>query len=214
MGRRLIGVVDKLTIIKLAGREMTLSLQRLQLGHAKQFLEAVARSAALHEPWISPPSTMGTFCDFVEKRGGNRDISYVAVQDNLDLVGCINLNEIVRGAFQSAFLGFYGFMPYAGQGLMKQAMRLVLAEAFTTLGLHRLEANVQPKNERSKGLVKSLGFRREGCSLRYLQIDGKWCDHERYAITAEEWNRMIAELASVAVSRSHALLKHAEIGPP
>ncbi len=167
---------------------MTLSLQRLQLGHAKQFLDAVARSAALHEPWVSPPSNMGAFCEFVEKRGGNRDISYVAVQDNLDLVGCVNLNEIVRGAFQSAFLGFYGFVPYAGQGLMKQAMRLVLVDAFTTLGLHRLEANVQPTNEQSKGLVKSLGFRREGYSLRYLQIDGQWCDHERYAITAEEWN--------------------------
>ncbi len=165
-----------------------MSLQRLQLGHAKQFLDAVARSAALHEPWVSPPSNMGAFCEFVEKRGGNRDISYVAVQDNLDLVGCVNLNEIVRGAFQSAFLGFYGFVPYAGQGLMKQAMRLVLVDAFTTLGLHRLEANVQPTNEQSKGLVKSLGFRREGYSLRYLQIDGQWCDHERYAITAEEWN--------------------------
>ena len=167
---------------------MALSLQQLQLGHAEQFLEAVARSAALHDPWVSPPSNMGAFCDFVERRGGNRDISYVAIQDNLALVGCVNLNEIVRGAFQSAFLGYFGFVPYAGQGLMKQAMRLVLTEAFTALGLHRLEANVQPNNDRSKGLLKALGFRHEGYSLRYLQIGGQWRDHERYAITAEEWN--------------------------
>jgi ribosomal-protein-alanine N-acetyltransferase len=166
---------------------MTVLLQHLRPDHAKQFLEAVARSAALHHPWVSPPTTPDAFSKLVEKYSGDRNICYVAVQDESDLIGCINLNEIVRGAFQSAFLGFYGFAPYAGHGLMKQAMRLVLVEAFTTLRLHRLEANIQPKNERSKGLVESVGFRREGYSLRYLLIGGQWCDHERYAITAEEW---------------------------
>jgi len=166
---------------------MTLSLQRLQPGHAKQFLEAVARSTPLHRLWVSPPSTPDGFLQFVERYSRDRNISYVALQDGGDLVGCINLNEIIRGAFQSAFLGFYAFVPFAGQGLMKQATRLVLKEAFTVLGLHRLEANIQPANERSKRLVQSLGFRLEGISPRYLNIGGQWCDHERYAITVEHW---------------------------
>jgi ribosomal-protein-alanine N-acetyltransferase len=79
------------------------------------------------------------------------------------------------------------FVPFEGQGLMKQALSLVLCEAFTTHELHRVEANVQPANERSKWLVRSLGFRLEGLSPRYLKIGGEWRDHERYAITAEEF---------------------------
>ena len=103
------------------------------------------------------------------------------------LIGCININEIVRGAFQSAFLGYYAFLPHNGKGLMKQALALVVSEAFHQLQLHRLEANIQPSNVASIALVKSLGFRLEGYSKRYLKIDGEWRDHERYAITAEEW---------------------------
>jgi len=65
-------------------------------------------------------------------------------------------------------------------------MRLVLDYSFTTLGLNRLEANIQPENIASRRLVQKLGFRKEGFSPKYLQIGGKWCDHERWAILAEE----------------------------
>ena len=166
---------------------MKLSLERLELHHAQRFLDAVARSQSLHSPWVAPPNDPDTFREFVEKRDGDRHLSYVAVNDDADLVGCINLSEIVRGSFQSAYLGFYAFVPFAGRGLMREAMQLVLTEAFTTLGLHRLEANIQPHNQRSKRLVELLGFRREGFSPRYLQIAGEWCDHQRFAITAEKW---------------------------
>ncbi len=70
---------------------------------------------------------------------------------------------------------------------MKQALRLVVSEAFNQLQLHRLEANIQPDNLNSIALVRSLGFRLEGHSLRYLKIAGQWRDHDRYAITAEDW---------------------------
>jgi ribosomal-protein-alanine N-acetyltransferase len=55
--------------------------------------------------------------------------------------------------------------------------------------LHRLEANIQPGNRASLRLVRRLGFKREGYSRRYLKIRGRWCDHERWAILAEEWRR-------------------------
>lgn len=70
---------------------------------------------------------------------------------------------------------------------MKEALSAVISRAFGEHELHRLEANIQPGNVRSVGLANSLGFRLEGYSPRYLKIDGEWRDHERYAITSEEW---------------------------
>ncbi len=102
-------------------------------------------------------------------------------------MGVVNLNEIVRGAFHSAYLGYYGFTPHAGQGYMAEGLGLVLRHAFRRMGLHRLEANIQPGNRASRALVRGLGFRREGFSPRYLKIGGRWRDHERWAIVREAW---------------------------
>ena len=106
-----------------------------------------------------------------------------------ELVGVINLNEIVRGPLQSAYLGYYAFAPHAGHGYMREGLTLVLRWAFGELRLHRVEANIQPLNDASLTLVRRLGFRREGLSPRYLKIAGRWRDHERWALLAEEWRR-------------------------
>ena len=112
---------------------------------------------------------------------------FIWLNDPRALAGVVNLSEIVRGGFQSAYLGYYAFAPYAGRGLMKEGLAQVITHAFKVMKLHRLEANVQPGNRRSKALVKSLGFRREGLSPRYLKIAGRWRDHERWAILSEDW---------------------------
>lgn len=96
------------------------------------------------------------------------------------IVGVVNISEIVRGAFLSAYLGYYAFRPYERQGLMTEGLRLVMRDAFRRLGLHRLETEVRPDNHASIRLVRRLGFRREGYSLRYLKIAGRWRDHERW----------------------------------
>lgn len=105
------------------------------------------------------------------------------------VVGALELSQIVMGVFRSAYLGYYLGAPYAGQGLMSEAIALVLNHAFTEMGLHRVEANIQPDNAASLALVAKLGFVREGYSRRYLKIRGRWRDHERWAILAEDWRR-------------------------
>ena len=98
----------------------------------------------------------------------------------------ININNIIHGQFRSGFLGYYAFADFAKQGLMREGMRLVLRHAFKKLKLHRLEANIQPTNRRSIALARDCGFTKEGYSRRYLKIGGKWRDHERWAILAED----------------------------
>jgi [ribosomal protein S5]-alanine N-acetyltransferase len=171
----------------MAATGMSLAIERLSAQHETRFLDAAARSATLHRPWVSPPRSAEEFRLQFERGADDRTMRYVAVNESAELAAAISLGEIVRGSLQSAYLGFYVFVPFDGRGLMKQALRLVLAEAFETLALHRVEANVQPGNERSKGLVERLGFRLEGFSPKYLKIGGEWRDHERYAMTAEEW---------------------------
>lgn len=102
-------------------------------------------------------------------------------------MGVVNISEIVRGSFRSGYLGYCAFEPFARRGLMQKGLALVIAEAFGKMKLHRLEANIQPENKRSRRLVKRLGFKREGFSPRYLKISGRWRDHERWALLAEEW---------------------------
>ena len=101
----------------------------------------------------------------------------------------MNVSEIVRGWLQSAYLGYYAFVPHDGRGYMTAGVTAVVSFCFDTHGLHRLEANIQPGNARSIALANRLGFRKEGYSARYLNIGGQWRDHERWAITREEWTR-------------------------
>jgi len=162
-------------------------LERPSLRHAEKFLGAVRRSRDLHRGWVSPPLDRGAFDRYLKGlRRENRE-GFLVVTPADGIAGVINVSEIVRGHFQSAYLGYYAFEPYAGQGLMQEGLQQVIAQCFGTLRLHRLEANVQPENIRSLGLVQSLGFACEGFSPRYLKVGGRWRDHQRWALLAEDW---------------------------
>lgn len=153
-----------------------------------EFLASVARSRKLHGSWVQAPVTPGAFRDHLGRQGGQRSaVFFLWLQEPRALVGVVNLSEIVRGAFQSAYLGYYAFEPFAGRGLMQKGLSQVITHAFRRMKLHRLEANIQPGNARSKTLVKELGFHREGFSPRYLKIKGRWRDHERWAMLSEDW---------------------------
>jgi [ribosomal protein S5]-alanine N-acetyltransferase len=159
------------------------------LNDAAAFLTAVRRSAALHRGWVTPPGTLPAFRRYLARVTSEEHRGFVVVHRPTNgLAGVINISNIIRGAFQSAFLGYYAFSDFAGQGFMREGMRLVLRHAFGELKLHRVEANVQPGNAASLALVEGCGFVREGFSKRYLKVAGRWRDHERWALLAEDFD--------------------------
>ena len=110
--------------------------------------------------------------------------------------GEINLNSIQRGPFQNAYVGYWMDEAQAGNGYTPEAVVVVLRFAFEELGLHRVQISIIPRNARSRRVVEKLALREEGIALRYLQINGVWEDHVRYAVTAEDWQERRDELVA------------------
>ena len=111
-------------------------------------------------------------------------------------VGEVTLSSIQRGPFQSAFIGYWVDEALAGRGLVPEAVVVTLRFAFEAISLHRVEISIIPRNLASRRVVEKLGIREEGVALRFLEIDGVWEDHVRYAITAEEWAAREPNLAA------------------
>jgi ribosomal-protein-alanine N-acetyltransferase len=166
-------------------------IAELSADDGEEFVAAMRASRALHRSWATSPETPADFAQLLYRTGNASFVSLLArrLKDGA-LIGYFNISNIIRGPLQSAFLGYNAVVPYAGRGYMTGAMQLVLAHAFGPLGLHRLEANIQPGNVRSSALAARCGFVREGFSERYLRIGGEWRDHERWAIRAEQWREL------------------------
>jgi ribosomal-protein-alanine N-acetyltransferase len=140
-----------------------------------------------HRPWVESFQDEAGFDDWLKRSGEEDFVGLLALERETGaVVGVINISVIVRRGFQSAFTGFYAMRGTAGRGLMTEAVDGAVRYAFDELGLHRLEANIQPGNARSKALVQRVGFRLEGFSPRYLKIGGEWRDHERWAICSDD----------------------------
>jgi [ribosomal protein S5]-alanine N-acetyltransferase len=162
-------------------------LRVLERSDREEFLALARESRQLHRPWTYPPERADQFDDLFARSRRDDFVCLLAVAaDGGEITGVFTISQIVRGAFQSAYLGYYANARYAGQGMMREAMEQVLDHAFGPLALHRLEANIQPGNGPSIALARGAGFRLEGFSPRYLLIGGQWRDHERYAITVDE----------------------------
>ena len=152
-----------------------------------EFLALARDSRELHRPWTYPPERADQFDDlFARSRRDDFVCLLACVNGSNEIAGVFTVSQIVRGAFQSAYLGYYAHARHSRQGLMREAMEQVLDHSFGPLALHRLEANIQPGNQPSIALARGAGFRLEGFSPRYLLIGGQWRDHERYAITVDE----------------------------
>lgn len=155
-----------------------------------EFLALVRRSRSLHRPWVNPPESRVAFRRYLEKLSQPQNAGYFVCEPEGPLAGIININEMILGSMCSGALGYYGFSPSHGKGLMSAGLALVLRRAFTHHGLHRVEANVQPDNVRSRRLVERYGFHFEGVARGLLKVGSQWRDHERWALTVEDWREI------------------------
>ena len=105
------------------------------------------------------------------------------------LAGEINLSAIQRGPFQSAYVGYWIDEAEAGRGYTPEALVVLIRFAFDDLRLHRVQIAIIPRNTASRRVVEKVKIREEGVAERYLEINGVWEDHVRYAITTEEWQQ-------------------------
>lgn len=164
------------------------TLRPVARADAAELIRANQASRELHHPWAAPLTDEAGFDAWWGRILTGPHVGLVARDAATgEIAGVVNVIEIVYGQFyRGAFLGYYGLVGMGGRGLMTEAVRLATRHAFLELGLHRLEANIQPGNAPSIALVKRLGFRLEGFSPRYLRMAGDWRDHERWALLADE----------------------------
>jgi glycerate kinase len=152
------------------------------------YVAGMRSSLDLYRGWMTPITTEEDFDELVRRAADAAfEPMVICRREDGAIVGFVNISEIVRGRFQSAFVGYGVVAAHARRGYMTEGLGLVLRRAFGELGLHRLEANIQPANAASIALVRRCGFELEGFSPRYLKIGGRWRDHERWAIRAEQW---------------------------
>jgi ribosomal-protein-alanine N-acetyltransferase len=152
-------------------------------GDQREFLARSRASRALHHPWTAAPATPDRFRAYVARMQAPDHRGFLVCRREDDAIaGVINLSHMVMGLFCSGYLGYYAFAGFERQGLMREGLLAVVRHSFVSLKMHRLEANIQPGNAPSVALVRSCGFKLEGYSPRYLKINGRWRDHERWAV--------------------------------
>lgn len=124
-------------------------------------------------------------------RSWKNDSAYgfgVFLTETGELIGRVNLSNVVRGAWQNCTIGYFIDNRMQGKGIATEAVKLAVRFAFERANLHRVQAAVMPRNRPSIRVVEKAGFRFEGLAKRYLQINGVWEDHNIYAVTREEWS--------------------------
>jgi ribosomal-protein-alanine N-acetyltransferase len=163
-----------------------------------EFVALMRASRSFHRPWASAPTDDERFGAYLmDSQRPDFEAMLLCRREDRAILGFFNLSQIARGSLQSAYLGYAIGKPYARHGYMREGIELVLRRAFLNLRLHRIEANIQPGNRASIALARGAGFRREGFSPRYLKIGGRWRDHERWAILAEEWRTRHEEIRAL-----------------
>ena len=175
-------------------RTPRLTVRTVHAADAPALLGYAARNRAHLDRWepARPPGfeTLAYWERFVlsterEHEGGRLARFVAEFDEDGALVASINLHNIEYGVFSGAVIGYSVDAAYEGRGLAREAVAAVVAYAFDTLGLHRIEANYQPVNDRSGKLLRALGFVVEGYSRDYLYLDGAWRDHIRTSLARQ-----------------------------
>lgn len=166
----------------------------MTLRDAPGLLDMRTANRAFFDPW-EPESSRDLYTaegqrkdlaqrerDWIE----DRRYSFAIVSPDGRIIGGIVLSNIIRGALQSANVGYYVAESHNNRGIGTEAVRQVVGFAFKELGLHRVEAGVMPHNARSMRVLEKAGFRRIGFAPHYLRLHGQWRDHELFQITTED----------------------------
>lgn len=169
----------------------------LRLRDGNAWVEIRRRNAAWLAPWEatvpgtrwSPRDDPGAFLPMARQlrrqaRGGSV-LPFVVTYDGR-LAGQLTVGNVVRGALNSAYVGYWVDAAVAGRGVIPTALALVVDHCFGPVRLHRVEANIRPENAASRRVVEKLGFREEGLHRSYLHIDGGYRDHLTFALTRED----------------------------
>lgn len=163
-------------------------LRKPTAADAEEFVGLAAAARTHLRPFVYATEDVPAFRSWLA-RGRRADVEQFLVCRREDdaIAGFVNLNNIILGSLRQASAGWASLPPHAGRGHLTDGLSMVLELAFTQLRLHRVEANIQPANERSRQLALRCQFRLEGYSPSYLKVGGQWRDHERWAVLSDEW---------------------------
>jgi ribosomal-protein-alanine N-acetyltransferase len=161
-------------------------IRRLSVQDQEEFTKLVNESGELLFPWVILPETPTKFDEYIKRFDGvNAECILICELKSGSIVGTVSIVQILRGPYERGTIGYNSFAPWVGRGYMFEGLSLVFQFAFDDLGLHRLEADIQPDNKPSLRLAAKVGFRREGYSPAFIYVHGAWRDHERWAIIRE-----------------------------
>lgn len=159
--------------------------------HQEEFTELAQKSAELHDPWIYAPKTAAEFTKYLQRFDGiSAECTLICRRESDEIAGFVSINDIIRGPYLRATIGYGVFAPSIRQGYMSEGFDLIFRFAFGkhdfgNLGLHRLEADIQKGNEASLCFAKKVNFEYEGLSKGFAHINGSWVDHQRWAISSD-----------------------------
>lgn len=168
------------------GESDNVIIRRLTSSDREEFVTRVKSSAEFLHPWVYLPDIFDKFDSYLHRFDGvSAEIILICARETGRIVGTVSIGDIIMGPYRRATVGYNAFIDSARQGYMSAGFRLVFEFVFGELGLHRLEADIQPGNLPSLKFAERVGFRYEGYSPGFACINGVWKDHERWAITSD-----------------------------
>jgi [ribosomal protein S5]-alanine N-acetyltransferase len=170
--------------------------QEVRRRNAEWLLPWEARRPAGQPDVVESRRSFESRCEAVDRERATGTAFRFGLFVDGSFAGELNLGSVQRGAFQNVYVGYWIDEAFAGRGLMPEALVVGLKFAFEDLGLHRVQVSIIPRNTSSRRVVDKLGIRYEGIAERYLEINGVWEDHVRYAMTVEEWRTRRDELVA------------------
>jgi ribosomal-protein-alanine N-acetyltransferase len=163
-------------------------LERPTSSRERDYLDACHRSRALHRGLVAAAATPADYRDYLERSARpSQESFFVVTAASGQLAGVVNILDITRHAVSTGRLAYFGFVPHAGSGLMREGVGQVIDLGFRELDLDGLDADIQPGNPRSRALVERLGFRRGGAPPLQLKIGSRWRGHERWTLLRADW---------------------------